>query len=122
MDLEKSNTVKSKDQRHHISGRFLYAPLRIFSCLEYWIGLDKLHNLTRYVNCAWKLNVSVIDHIGRRHTATYERFMVGPAPRYILMVSGYQSLAEDQANMLKDSFGKAENASFTTFDVDQVNA
>ena len=37
------------------------------------------------------------------------------------MVAGYQSLAEDQANMLKDSFGKAENASFTTFDVDQVH-
>ena len=46
--------------------------------------------------------------------------MVGPPPRYPLTVVGYQPLALSQSTMMKDSLSKAENASFTTYDVDQV--
>ena len=76
--------------------------------------------LISYINCAWKLNVTVWDHHGQRHSVIYDRFMVGPPPRYPLTVVGYQPLALSQSTMMKDSLSKAENASFTTYDVDQV--
>ena len=57
---------------------------------ELWLGLDKMHQLTR--TGRWSLEVHLTDWQGNRKVAKYEFFKVGPPPRYQLQHSTSTSL------------------------------
>jgi len=60
---------------------------------EFWLGLDKIHRLTR---TASQLRIDLQDFQGNSRHARYSSFSVGDsASRYALSVSGYSGTAGD---------------------------
>ena len=86
---------------------------------EYWIGLEKLYNLTTH-NCPWQMNVTLWDQNNKTFSAMYDKFYVGPPPTYQVFAYGFYSPGDGPRDKLKDAFFYNMNSSFTTFDKDQV--
>ena len=76
---------------------------------EFWLGLDKIHRLTR---TATQLRIDLQDFQGNSRHARYSSFSVGDsASRYTLSVSGYSGTAGD-------SFTGQNGFKFSTRDQD----
>ncbi|XP_067296612.1 microfibril-associated glycoprotein 4-like [Pseudorasbora parva] len=79
---------------------------------EYWMGLEKMHQLTR--NRKYMLRVDLEDFTGRKGFAQYSTFSVGPeTDGYRLQVSGFKNGAAG------DSLSGHNGMKFSTFDKDQ---
>ena len=77
---------------------------------HYWIGLDRLHQVTQSHNC--KVRFDLLAHDGTWYFAQYSIFSVGDlASNYQLTIRGYSGNAGD--GMLYEN-GKQ----FSTYDVD----
>lgn len=78
---------------------------------EYWLGLDKIHKLTKDGN--YELRIDLEDFETKKRFAKYSSFMVGAGTDYTLTVSGYSGDAVD-------SFAREHNGmKFSTKDKDQ---
>ena len=86
---------------------------------EYWIGLEKLYNLTTH-NCPWQMNVTLVDQNNKTFSAMYDKFYVGPPPEYQVFAYGFYSPGDEPRDKLRDAFFYNMNSSFTTYDRDQV--
>eukprot|EP00092_Neocalanus_flemingeri_P030263 GFUD01032849.1.p1 GENE.GFUD01032849.1~~GFUD01032849.1.p1 ORF type:complete len:290 (-),score=63.10 GFUD01032849.1:20-889(-) len=80
---------------------------------EYWIGLRRLHNLTKYGK--WELRVTFVTWSGQRFFATFRAFQVGPSPRYQLNIGEFDEDSNTDARFLLYS----NNQGFSTMDLDQ---
>ncbi|XP_076817228.1 fibrinogen-like protein A [Clavelina lepadiformis] len=77
---------------------------------EFWLGLDKIHNLTRDGNC--KLGIDLWNFGGEHRFAQYNNFVVDDeSDLYRLHVSGFSGTAGD-------SLDYHDNRPFTTKDRD----
>ncbi|CAK8681272.1 unnamed protein product [Clavelina lepadiformis] len=77
---------------------------------EFWLGLDKIHEMTRGGGC--RLKIELEDFDGDRAHADYSSFLVDSTENlYRLRVYGYSGNAGD-------SFGYSNNAPFSTYDKD----
>ena len=77
---------------------------------EFWLGLDKIHQLTQLGN--WTLRVDLEDFEGNTAYAEYESFQVGAAAsNYTLSIGSYYGTAGDA---LRESNGRQ----FSTHDRD----
>ena len=77
---------------------------------EHWLGLEKLHWLTR--NGTWQLRVDLEDFSGNTAFAEYSTFAIGSeSTKYRLSVGGYAGTAGD-------SLTQSANYAFSTYDQD----
>ena len=82
---------------------------------EFWLGLSKIHRLTKDATCA--LRVDLGDAQGNRAYANYSTFSIGDSStEYILTIAGYSGTAGDGMTIHNLSGSK-----FTTKDNDNDN-
>ena len=59
---------------------------------EFWLGLSKIHRLTRWKQIPFELRVDVEDFEDNSRHVQYSRFYLdGPSNRYALHIAGYSS-------------------------------
>ena len=78
---------------------------------EYWLGLEKLHRLTR--NGDWTLRVELEDFYGNVTYAEYSDFSIGDNSTY------YRLSFEEYRGIAGDSLKYYADAAFSTFDEDR---
>ena len=77
---------------------------------EHWLGLEKLHRLTK--NGVWKLRVDLEDIYNNTAYAEYSNFAIGDeSTKYTLSIGEYSGTAGDSLSM-------HANMAFTTYDKD----
>jgi len=64
---------------------------------ESWLGLDKIHRLTRQRD--YKLKIILTDFDGKKYHTVYDQFKVGAGDDYVLTVGGFN----DNLSTLGDS-------------------
>ncbi|XP_054912181.1 microfibril-associated glycoprotein 4-like [Poeciliopsis prolifica] len=80
---------------------------------EYWLGLDNIHELTRFQDC--ELMVDMEDFDGNKAFARYSSFYIyAEFEGYLLHVSGFNNTGG-----AGDSLSYHDQQKFTTFDKDQ---
>ena len=77
---------------------------------EHWLGLEKLHRLTR--NGVWQLRVELEDCYGNTSYAEYSNFAIGDE------TSSYRLTAGEFFGTAEDGLVNHENMPFSTYDQD----
>ena len=77
---------------------------------EHWLGLEKLHRLTR--NGHWKLRVELEDFSGQTLYAEYTDFSIGDSSTY------YRLRYNEYIGAAGDSLALNKYSAFTTYDMD----
>ena len=92
---------------------------------EFWLGLDKLHQITQSGN--WVLRVDLQDFNGNTAYAVYESFQIGDAAsNYRLSIGSYSGTAGDailgshSLNNMQFTTYDRDNMQFTTYDRDNM--
>ena len=80
---------------------------------EFWLGLEKLHRLTR--NGDWQLRVELEDFSGSTVYAEYTNFFVGDKSTYYRLSLGVDVYSGDAGNCLE----RHSNMAFSTYDEDR---
>ena len=82
---------------------------------EFWLGLGKIHRLTRWKLIPFELRVDVEDFEDNSRYVQYSRFYLdGPSKRYALHIAGYSS----NSTLDKHSLNYHNGRKFTTRDRD----
>ena len=72
---------------------------------EFWLGLDKIHNLTNSGN--YKLRVDLEDFDGKSYYAEYNLFTIASeGEKYVLSVGSYSGLISQHSNKNVIPFSK----------------
>jgi len=80
---------------------------------ESWLGLDELHRLTS--EASFGLKIVLTDFGGKRYTAFYDNFKIGPGESYSLSVGGFNATLSTLGDSMKHNNGQ----NFSTRDRDQ---
>ena len=88
---------------------------------EYWIGLDKLHEITGSKNYGLKIDIEKVS--GDTAQSCYEHFSVGPGSGdYVLSISGFDGSSTAGDSMITtNSNWNLNNMAFTTLGHDNDN-